>query len=638
MKKQHNISSDLLKGGLVLLAMLSADANAASFSLCAGETVKTMPDGRKVKMWGYGLDTGTTCTPTVPGPRLTVPAGDTVLTINLRNTLSQPVSVMIPGLAAAETPVFFTDAQGRRRARSMVHETASGSTSAYNFTARPGTFMYQSGTHPAVQVQMGLYGAATSDFGAGQAYSGVNYDNEVVVFYSEIDPDMHDAIAGQTVDDPATAINETVPTYGTASGPSSTINYHARYFLVNGEPYTSATSDLSAGGVGDRNLIRFLNAGLESHSPALLNGRMSLVAEYGNVYPFQRNQYSMLLSAGQTRDAVFTAAAGGRYALVDGQLNLSNGGQPGDGGMISFLAVSGTSTGTNPPVANPDLATTPEDTMVSIDVALNDTDNTGIDPTSITVTTQPIHGTAVVAGSAVEYTPGANYNGADSFNYTIRDIDGNVSNTATVSVDVTPVNDAPVAVADAFNTPVDTVLNVAAPGVLQNDSDVDGDVITAVKMTDPTQGTVTLNADGSFVYTPNAGASGSDSFTYVARDPSLADSAPVQVSITISAPTNQPPVANDDYATVIRNTGATSNVANVIVLANDSDPDGSLNPASVSVVVSPANGTATANADGSITYQPKAGYRGSDSFTYTVEDNLGLVSNEAVVRIDVIRP
>lgn len=637
MKKQLKFRSNVLKGSLAMLALLSTSANAATFSLCAGEVVKAMPDGRQVKMWGYGLD-GTNCTPTVPGPRLTVPSGDTALTINLRNTLPEPVSIMIPGLATSDAPVFFNDAQGRRRARSMVHETAAGGTSSYTFTASPGTYLYQSGSHAAVQVQMGLYGAATNDAAAGQAYPGVIYDNEIMVLYSEIDPDMHDAIAGAPVDNPATTVDETVPTYGTAGGPTSTINYKPRYFLVNGEPYTSSTADLSAGGVNDRNLIRFLNAGLRSHSPSLVGGRMSLVAEYGNLYPYARNQYSLLLSAGQTRDAVFTPSSGGRYALFDSQLNLTNNGQAGDGGLLSHLAVAGTSTGSNPPVANDDLATTPEDTAVAVQVDANDTDNTGIDPTSVTITRQAYNGVASLAGGGtVSYMPNANFNGTDTFTYTVRDLDGNVSNNATVTITVTPVNDAPIGVADAYTTPVDTALNVIAPGVLQNDTDVDSATLTASQVTGPTQGTLTLNADGSFAYTPNAGASGNDTFTYVAND-GLLNSAPTQVTITISTPPNQPPVANDDYATVIRNTGASNNVANVIVLANDSDPDGSLDPASVTVVVNPVNGTATANADGSITYQPKAGFTGSDSLAYTVQDTIGAVSNTAVVRLDVIRP
>ena len=89
---------------------------------------------------------------------------------------------------------------------------------------------------------------------------------------------------------------------------------------------------------------------------------------------------------------------------------------------------------------------------------------------------------------------------------------------ATVTSTVTPVNDAPVAVADSYSTDEDTALTVAAPGVLANDTDVDGDPLTAVMVSDPAHGTLTLNADGSFVYTPAANYNGADSFTYKAND------------------------------------------------------------------------------------------------------------------------
>lgn len=588
-------------------------------------------------MWGYGLDNGT-CVPTVPGPRLTVPSGDTGLTVSLRNTLSQPVSIMIPGLGSSETPEFFIDAKGRRRAKSMVHETAPGTTSAYSFNVAPGTYLYQSGTHPAVQVQMGLYGPATSDVAAGQAYTGVPYDNEIVLLYSEIDADMHDAIAGAPSDNPATPVDETVPTYGTASGPGSTINYRPRYFLVNGDPFTNGAADISAGGAGDRNLVRFLNAGLQNHSPVVVGEHLSLVAEYGKPYRYARKQYSLLLSAGQTRDALFTASNNGRFALFDRQLNLTNNAQAGDGGLMSILAVGGT-TPAEPPVAVDDVVSTPEDTPVVVNVDTNDTDNTGIDPNSVAIISQAANGTASPAGgNAVSYVPAPDYFGSDSFTYTIQDVDGNVSNVATVSIEVTPVNDAPVATADAYSTAADTALNVGAPGVLLNDSDVEGDALTASVTTNPAQGSVSMQSNGSFVYTPNPGASGSDSFGYVASD-GLLSSTEALVTISIDAPpTNQAPVANDDYTSVTRNTGATSNVANVNVLANDSDPDGTLVPSSVTVTASPADGTAVANADGSIDYRPRNGFTGQDAFSYTVMDNDGQVSNTATVRIDVIRP
>jgi VCBS repeat-containing protein len=100
-------------------------------------------------------------------------------------------------------------------------------------------------------------------------------------------------------------------------------------------------------------------------------------------------------------------------------------------------------------------------------------------------------------------------------------------------------NPPPVANPDAYPTNEDTPLNVAAPGVLGNDSDPDGDPLTAVKVSDPAHGSLTLNANGSFVYTPQANFNGSDSFTYAAND-GTSNSSPATVTITVN-PVNDPP-------------------------------------------------------------------------------------------------
>jgi VCBS repeat-containing protein len=105
---------------------------------------------------------------------------------------------------------------------------------------------------------------------------------------------------------------------------------------------------------------------------------------------------------------------------------------------------------------------------------------------------------------------------------------------------VNAVNDAPVAVADSYMTDEDTPLLVPAPGLLANDTDVEGDALSAVLVTGPAHGSLTLNSDGSFVYTPGANYNGVDSFTYKAND-GMADSAPVTVTLSIT-PVNDVPV------------------------------------------------------------------------------------------------
>src|SRR4029450_12009266 len=115
------------------------------------------------------------------------------------------------------------------------------------------------------------------------------------------------------------------------------------------------------------------------------------------------------------------------------------------------------------------------------------------------------------------YTPAADFAGSDSFTY--RASDGTLtSNVATVAISVTAVNDAPVATADTYIAAEDTPLTVAAPGVLGNDSDPDHDTLTSALESGPTHGTLVLNANGSFSYTPAGNYPGPDSFTYRASD------------------------------------------------------------------------------------------------------------------------
>src|SRR5204863_14379 len=167
------------------------------------------------------------------------------------------------------------------------------------------------------------------------------------------------------------------------------------------------------------------------------------------------------------------------------------------------------------------------------------------------------------------YVPAANYNGPDSFTYKANDGQAD-SGVATVSITITGVNDAPVAVNDSYTTTEDTTLTIAASGVLANDSDIDGDTLSAVLVSPPTHGNLTLNTNGSFSYVPATNYNGPDSFTYKAND-GQADSGIATVSITITGVNDAPVAVNDSYATP---EDTTLNVAAPGVLANDSDVDG----------------------------------------------------------------
>ena len=161
----------------------------------------------------------------------------------------------------------------------------------------------------------------------------------------------------------------------------------------------------------------------------------------------------------------------------------------------------------------------------------NDSDADG-DTLSIFGVTQPADGTAIIQGTNVLYTPNLNYFGPDGFSYTITDGRGGTA-TASVSIDVTPVNDPPLAYGDTYTTTQGSSLVVNPPGILQNDIDVDGDPLTPILITDVSHGTLALALDGSFTYDPAAGFSGVDQFSYLVSDGD-GNSAPVTVSIVVT--------------------------------------------------------------------------------------------------------
>jgi FtsP/CotA-like multicopper oxidase with cupredoxin domain len=328
----------------VVLAVLCVtcgvgQAVAVDHWLAAREFTKTMEDGTPVPMWGFApADPNFTSigTPTVPGPRLTVPPGDTTLRIHLKNELTQaPVSLVIPGQVTALSPTW-VDTSGTpipgtsrpagdttSRVRSFTTEAAPGAVQVYTWNnLRPGTYLYHSGTHPAVQVQMGLYGAVTADLALGFAYADVVYDNEMVLFFSEVDPALHEA-----VDD---------GTYGSPAYPS-TLDYRPRYFLINGASHPSAVPLLDHDVVeGEQVLVRMFNAGLESRVPTLLGGgHWKLVAEDGQRSPHSHEQYSAALHPLKTIDAFWTANSGVVH-VYDQRHGLTNAASSPGGMMIGF--------------------------------------------------------------------------------------------------------------------------------------------------------------------------------------------------------------------------------------------------------------------------------------------------------------
>jgi len=222
-----------------------------------------------------------------------------------------------------------------------------------------------------------------------------------------------------------------------------------------------------------------------------------------------------------------------RFRLVADPLAL--GATPGVGWWIDDVEITDTLQipGSCPlaPLAADDAATTEKNKAVQIDVLANDSDANG-DTLAVGSVTQPAHGTAAVTngGADVTYTPATGYVGADQFTYQACD-PGGLCDTGTVDVTVLPVNTAPVAADDAATTQAGTPVTIS---VLANDTDADGDALHVEGVQSPTEqgGTAAANPDGTVTYTPGAGFSGADRFTYSACDPDgLCDQATVAVTV-----------------------------------------------------------------------------------------------------------
>jgi gliding motility-associated-like protein len=285
------------------------------------------------------------------------------------------------------------------------------------------------------------------------------------------------------------------------------------------------------------------------------------------------------------------------------------------------------------PIALNDAKSTDEDNAVDIPVLSNDTDvDDVLNGSMIVIVATPSHGAVSVntATGVVSYTPSTNYNGNDSFTYQVKDAGNALSNVATVSIVVSPVNDNPISNMDLATTPEDIAILIP---VLANDTDVENglDVSTLVILTGPTNGSAVVEpATGKILYTPSTNFSGSDSFTYAVKDSEGAATAPATVTITVT-PVNDLPTANPDLATTQEEIAVS-----IPVLANDTDIDGTLDLSSLVIVTGPANGSAVVDpSTGEVLYTPSKDFTGNDSFVYTVEDNQGGISAPATVTITV---
>jgi VCBS repeat-containing protein len=294
-----------------------------------------------------------------------------------------------------------------------------------------------------------------------------------------------------------------------------------------------------------------------------------------------------------------------------------------DNGVITV----GTPVAEVPPVAQNVTATTSKNTAVTVTMVATDANG---DVITYSIVTSPAGSLGSISGNQVIYTPVSGFTGTDTFTYKASDDDGDSNNaTATITVG----NAAPVAVNDSYSMTEDGSLEIAAPGVLTNDSDADSDPLTAILTTNVSSGILSLNADGSFSYDPVDDFNGTVTFTYKAND-GVSDSDAATVNLTVN-PDNDAPVASDSSVDVNVNVTKT-----VTLTATDVDGD------SLSYIIKslPVNGdlyngtTIITAADytltGTLSYTPDTDYTGNDSFTFVANDST-IDSNTATITIDV---
>jgi len=525
--------------GLMLAALAvtgAGNALAADVYLKASAFDKTMTDGSAVKMWGFASCTDATfatCDPaTAPGPQINAVTTE-ALNVHVQNTLNVPVSVMVPGqLTSGDgVPASITDTRSRSRATSMTAETAAGATSTYTITSpKEGTYLYQSGSAPQLQVPMGLYGALVV---TGTAYPTTTADS--VILFSEIDAAQNarvDAAAAAGMPMGPSCLSKSKyddpnsPDYRATAYPC-TIDYTPRHLLVNG----GSGFELTAA-TGDTVLLRYLNAGQSMHTPSIVGLDQGVIAEDGNLYPgLPRVQSVIMLPPNGTKDAVTTLTGTDiKLSLFDRQPGFRNDSEPvetltdtGTGGTLGGITI-----GTPPAPVTATMHVVDDEFNIAEDAAataVNFLSNDTFTPAAVSIAVQPAHGALVlVSGTNYTYQPDANFSGVDQFVYSA---DGELGH---VTLNVSYVNDTPVAADDEIpaNGTGSSIVFTAAD-ILANDSDADGDVLH-VGTVSALAGLAFDAGTGEFTY-----AGGAGSFTYEACDAAGCSTATVSLPASMAA-------------------------------------------------------------------------------------------------------
>ncbi|MEM6335687.1 MAG: Ig-like domain-containing protein, partial [Bacteroidota bacterium] len=319
-----------------------------------------------------------------------------------------------------------------------------------------------------------------------------------------------------------------------------------------------------------------------------------------------------------TPPQIFSGTVEITYVVTDGALNDTA------SVMVDVTAVD------ERPVARDDAFDLDEDASLQLDILANDTDPEN-DPLTVEIIEEVQNGTLQpLPNSRFRYTPNQNFAGSDGFTYRVSD--GTfVSDTATVTIRVRPVNDLPLALNDTYDLGSDQTLNEPAPGVLANDSDPDiGDELRARLIDNVQNGVLTLQPNGSFSYRPNAGFSGTDTFTYRAGD-GFSESNIATVTLRVEQ-SNRPPQAADDALEVQHGRVLDIRIS-TDVLANDTDADG--DDLTFELTAGTTQGDLVQIDGDQWTYTPRVEFVGQDTFRYRARD-ASTASNVATVTISVV--
>src|SRR5579862_54269 len=627
----------------VTILLLGVGVAAAQVSLTAQPTSLTLPDGTQVPMWGYTCGANVsgataTCanlnasaaTGTWSPVLITVQTG-TPLTISLTNLLTfgplgGPVTATVPtslvivgqvggGVGTPKTvaspshaqlgvswatvntpggtnPTFTPPTQGPR-VQSFGTEVAEGATATLTWSnLRPGTYLLESGTHPSIQVPMGLHGivvvttaptatvasgtGVTTETAQGTAYPGVAYDAELPVEFGEIDPVQNTAVnaAVNTANFSETMVWSGQP--GGCGNPASgaiyqtcyppAVNYTPTYYTINGVAFNKTNAALSLFKTSPNNtnatgniLVRLVNAGSHMHVPSMVgeqtnttvggtatvaNG-FSIIAEDGNPAPgVPKVQSDVFMAAGKTYDVMIAvpAAGGTGIPIYDRELSLSGNKTSRDNGMLAYISANG--------------ASVPSVPTFGAAMAVNDTYNAlaAGQPFSLTDPSKGVIANDVNVYGVQLLTNGKNGNvvlnsngtftwtptgtaTSDSFTYCANgSVTAGVCSsglTASVTLGASTITDSGVTCATpSYASTMATYLAVKTPGVLAGCVDGANLPLTAVAGSVTGSGGMTVHIAANGGFTAVAPTAGTYTFTFQAQNSHGVQSTAVTASIT----------------------------------------------------------------------------------------------------------